>query len=51
MNDMNSRLEIQIKDLRTETKADIKELELNLTLRLGIMLAASIGIMTTLMSH
>lgn len=50
MKDLKNELQTQIKDLRIEVKADMKELEHNLTVRLGVMLAASIGIISTIVS-
>ena len=40
----------EMKDLKTEFKSDLKSLEHSLTIRLGVMFAASIGIISTLVS-
>ena len=50
MKNLENRLQAEIKDLRTEVKSDMKELEHNLTVRLGVMLAASIGIISAIVS-
>ena len=50
MKDLKSELQTEIKDLRTELKADIKELEHSLTVRLGVMLAASVGVISAIVS-
>ncbi len=43
-------LKIELKDIRTEFKSDIKDLEHRLTVRMGVMLTASIGIISALIS-
>ena len=50
MKNLENRLQTEIKDLRTEVKSDMKELEHNLPVRLGVMLAASMGIISTIVS-
>ena len=50
MKDLKSELQTEIKDLRTELKADIKELEHSLTVRLGVMLAASVGVISAIVN-
>lgn len=50
MKNLENKLQTEIKDLRTEVKADMKELEHNLTVRLGIILAASVGVISAIVS-
>jgi hypothetical protein len=61
MKDLRSELQADMKDLRSELQADMKDmqfgleskihkLEQTLTVRLGIMMAASIGIVSTIVS-
>jgi hypothetical protein len=40
----------EMKEMRTEFKVDMKDLEHRLTVRLGVMLAASIGIISALIT-
>jgi len=37
-----------IKDLETSLRHDLKDLEARMTIKLGVMLAAAVGIMATL---
>ena len=48
--DLKTELQSEIKDLKSEIKTDMKDLEHRLTLRLGIMLAGSIGIISALIT-
>ena len=50
MKDLKSELQTEMKDLKTDFKSDIKDLEHRLTVRLGLMLAASIGIISALIT-
>ena len=50
MKELRNEFQSEIKDLRTEVKSDMKELEHNLTVRLGVMLAASIGVISAIVS-
>ena len=57
MNELRTDVKTEINELRTELKDDIKDLrtemkslEHNLTIRLGIMMAASIGILSTILN-
>ena len=40
----------EMKEMKTELQSDIKDLEHRLTLRLGVMLASSIGIISALIT-
>lgn len=48
--ELRAELQSEVKDLRTELQSDLKSLENKLTVRLGIMMAASIGIVSTIVS-
>ncbi|MGZ3787395.1 MAG: coiled-coil domain-containing protein [Bacteriovorax sp.] len=57
MKDLKTDLQAEMKNLKTDLtnletkfKNDMKELEHNLTVRLGVMLAASIGIISAIVS-
>ena len=50
MKDLKSELQSEMKDLRSEFKVEMKDLEHRLTIRLGIMLASSIGIISALIT-
>lgn len=50
MKDLKTELKDDMKDLKTEFKTDIKDLEHRLTVRLGLMLAGSIGIISALIT-
>jgi hypothetical protein len=48
MKHLKNELQSEMKDLRTELKADIKAVEHTLTIRMGVMLGAGIGLITAL---
>ena len=50
MKDLKNEIQTDIKDLKTLVSADMKQLEHNLTVRLGVMLSASIGIISAIVS-
>ena len=50
MKDLKSELQTELKDLKSEFKIDIKDLEHRLTVRLGVMFASSIAIISALIS-
>lgn len=50
MKEMKTEFKVDMKEMRTEFKVDMKDLEHRLTVRLGIMLAASIGIISALIT-
>ena len=50
MKDLKSGLQSEMKELKSEFKIDIKDLEHRLTVRLGVMFASSIAIISALIS-
>ena len=48
MKEFKTEIQSEMKELRTEFKADIKAVEHTLTIRMGVMLGASIGLITAL---
>jgi DNA-binding transcriptional MerR regulator len=48
MKELRTELQTQMKQLVMKVQSDIKALEHTLTIRMGVMLAASIGLMTAL---
>ena len=50
MKDLKAEFKTDIKDLKIEFKTDMKDLENRLTVRLGMMLAGSIGIISALIT-
>jgi hypothetical protein len=50
MKDLKSENQNEMKDLKSSFKTEIKDLEHRLTVRLGVMLASSIGIISALIS-
>jgi len=50
MKELRNELQTEMKDLKTEFKTDMKDLEHRLTVRLGVMLAGSIGIISALIT-
>lgn len=50
LKDFKIEVKSEFKQVRLEVKSDLKNLEHNLTIRLGIMLAASVGIISAIVS-
>ena len=50
MKELKSEIQNEMKDLKSSFKTEIKDLEHRLTVRLGVMLASSIGIISALIS-
>ena len=50
MKELKTEIQSEMKELKTEFKVDIKDLEQRLTVRLGIMLASSIGIISAIIT-
>lgn len=50
MKELKNELQSEIKDLKSEFKTDMKDLEHRLTIRLGVMMAGSIGIISALIT-
>jgi hypothetical protein len=50
LKDLKNEFKTDLKDLKNEFKTDLKELEHRLTVRLGVMLASSIGLISALIT-
>ena len=50
MKELKNEIQSEMKELTNEFKTDLKDLEYRLTVRLGVMLAGSIGIISALIT-